>query len=109
MDISINLVQYIRVLANRIEFFLSSPHQIKFFMTTVQGEWVQCHDFTQDKQAMLENVHVLQGEVLQNEFMEILMQAPDLQSLVMLEQDQETEKDMTTNLLLLQGLHLPQQ
>lgn len=142
MEININLVQFIRLLHdNKIEFFLSTPSQIKFFMT--QGrEWVQCHDFTQDKQATLENVHVLEGsDELNHEFMEILMQAPDLQSLVIQEDplvanfyshpessqsfitnsstqsllledhphDIETEKNMNTNLLLLQGLHLPQQ
>lgn len=137
---------------NKLEFFLSSPDQVKFFMTTtMEGNWVQCHDFTQDKQASSENVHVLEGfSLLQAEFMEILMQAPDLQSLVIQEEEggaedhqqqlpqddataslyhhssqnssflnnnssqslllddvSTTDDGMATNLLLLQGLHLP--
>lgn len=154
IDIKLNLIQFIRMQSNsmtntnKLEFFLSSPDQVKFFMTTPTdaNTWVQCHDFTQDKQASSENVHVLEGfSLLQAEFMEILMQAPDLQSLVI--QEEETSADMlqddavasmyhhgsqnssflnnnssqslllddvsttddgmATNLLLLQGLHLP--
>lgn len=73
------------------------------------SDWIQCHDFTQDKQASNENIHVLENfdvkGTLQVEFMEILMQAPELQSLIIDEQSQTT---MDHNLLLLQGLHLPQ-
>lgn len=94
IDINLNLIQFIRMHSNsmtntnKLEFFLSSPDQVKFFMTTtMEGNWVQCHDFTQDKQASSENVHVLEGfSLLQAEFMEILMQAPDLQSLVIQEE-----------------------
>lgn len=109
-------------------------------MTNIQRNWVQCHDFTQDRQASLENVHVLEdfSQLLETQFMEILMQAPDLQSLVIEDEDDHQESntlyhhklcnssqsllldDTTTvpsstddsiasNLLLLQGLHLPQQ
>lgn len=158
IDINLNLIQFIRMHSNsmtntnKLEFFLSSPDQVKFFMTTtMEGNWVQCHDFTQDKQASSENVHVLEGfSLLQAEFMEILMQAPDLQSLVIQEEEggaedhqqqlpqddataslyhhssqnssflnnnssqslllddvSTTDDGMATNLLLLQGLHLP--
>ncbi|KAG1080797.1 hypothetical protein G6F42_023205 [Rhizopus arrhizus] len=153
IDIKLNLIQFIRMHSNsmtntnKLEFFLSSPDQVKFFMTTtMDGDaWVQCHDFTQDKQASSENVHVLEGfSLLQAEFMEILMQAPDLQSLVIQEEEtamlqddaavasmyhhgsqnssflnnnssqslllddvSTTDDGMATNLLLLQGLHLP--
>lgn len=106
IDINLNLVQFIKKSAHRLEFFLSSPLQVKFYMTTTsQDVWVQCHDFTQDKQASIENVHVLESmdDLFQIEFMEILMQAPELQSLII-----EEENAMTNNLLLLQGLHLPQ-
>lgn len=99
-------------------------------MTTSQNTWVQCHDFTQDRQASLENVHVLEdfSQLLETEFMEILMQAPDLQPLVIEEEnghhdlyqhqlcnssqslllDDSADDSMASNLLLLQGLHLPQ-
>lgn len=154
IDIKLNLIQFIRMHTNsmtntnKLEFFLSSPDQVKFFMTTTTdgNAWVQCHDFTQDKQASSENVHVLEGfSLLQAEFMEILMQAPDLQSLVIQEEEaaagmlqddavasmyhhgsqnssflnnnssqslllddvSTTDDGMATNLLLLQGLHLP--
>lgn len=105
IDINLNLVQFIKKSNHRLEFFLSSPLQVKFYMTTTQDVWVQCHDFTQDKQASLENVHVLESldDLLHIEFMEILMQAPELQPLII-----EEENTMTNNLLLLQGLHLPQ-
>ncbi|KAI8076974.1 hypothetical protein BDF21DRAFT_384740 [Thamnidium elegans] len=107
IDINLNLIQYIKTSQHRLEFFLSSPLQIKFYMTTSNDSWVQCHDFTQDKQASLENVHVLESfdEVLQSQFMDLLMQAPELQSLVIQEEESNT---MDSNLLLLQGLHLPQ-
>lgn len=140
MDINLNLVQFIRVhrstTSYRLEFFLSSPGQVGFFMTTAQDTWIQCHDFTQDRQASLENVHVLEdfSQLLETEFMEILMQAPDLQSLVIEEEDGHesnnrnlyqlqpcnssqslllddttvADDNMASNLLLLQGLHLPQ-
>ncbi|KAI8071111.1 uncharacterized protein B0P05DRAFT_549638 [Gilbertella persicaria] len=93
IEINLNLVQFIRThnlgSLYKLEFFLSSPSQVKFFMT-VDGTWVQCHDFTQDKQASSENVHVLEGfSLLRDEFMDILMQAPDLQSLVIEEEKEE--------------------
>ncbi|KAI7869594.1 uncharacterized protein EV154DRAFT_540830 [Mucor mucedo] len=106
IDINLNLVQFIKKSQHRLEFFLSSPLELKFYMTT-QEVWVQCHDFTQDKQASIENVHVLESmdDLLHIEFMEILMQAPELQSLII----EEEENTMNNNLLLLQSLHLPQQ
>lgn len=105
IDIHLNLVQFIKKSAHRLEFFLSSPLELKFYMT-MQDVWVQCHDFTQDKQASIENVHVLESmeDRLLLDFMEILMQAPELQSLII-----EEENTMNNNLLLLQSLHLPQQ
>ncbi|KAI9358382.1 hypothetical protein BD770DRAFT_419764 [Pilaira anomala] len=120
MDINLNLVQYIKTTANRLEFFLSSPLEIKFYMTTTTTEqhdqkkkksWIQCHDFTQDKQASLENIHVLESfdHVLHTQFMELLMLAPELQSLIIQEDEPHTNTNtMDSNLLLLQGLHLPQ-
>lgn len=110
IDINLNLVQYIKASQHRLEFYLSSPLQLKFFMTTTSSDtWIQCHDFTQDKQASLENVHVLEcfNNTLQVEFMEVLMQAPELQSLVI--EEDTTPANMGNNLLLLQGLHLPPQ
>lgn len=120
IEINLSLVQLIRSYAlentYKIEFYLTSPDQVKFFMT-VDGAWVQCHDFTQDKQASSETVHTLEGfSQLQDELMDILMQAPDLQSLVVQDEDKEEgyplsstgDDGMTNNLLLLQGLHLPQ-
>ncbi|KAI8366911.1 hypothetical protein BD560DRAFT_400483 [Blakeslea trispora] len=150
IEVSLSLVQFIRSYAlegvYKLEFYLNSPDQVKFFMT-VDGAWVQCHDFTQDKQASSETVHTLEGfSLLQNELMDILMQAPELQSLVAQDEENEVTLDevgsdsiynpqslnnnnsqgltvdnsnphtisttgddgMTNNLLLLQGLHLPQ-
>ncbi|RCH89574.1 hypothetical protein CU097_007045 [Rhizopus azygosporus] len=103
IDISFNIVQYIRMKENRLEFFVSSPAHVQFYMTTEVGKWIQCHDFTEDKQASLENLHILEGLNLRTEFMEVLMQAPELQSLLI----QDNDDGMTSNLLLLQSLHLP--
>jgi hypothetical protein len=105
IDINLNLVQFIKTNQSRLEFFLSSPSQVKFYMTDDSDNWIQCHDFSQDKQASNENIHILESYdgVLQVEFMEILMQAPELQSLII----QESNTAMDNNLLLLQGLHLP--
>ncbi|CEP18304.1 hypothetical protein [Parasitella parasitica] len=105
IDINLNLIQFIRMHSesmtntHKLEFFLSSPDQVQFFMTsTMEGNaWVQCHDFTQDRQASLENVHVLEGySLLQAEFMEILMQAPDLQALV-IQEDEEQHQQILQN------------
>lgn len=95
IDIPLSNIQYIRMTQN-VEFYINDPTQLQFFMT-VQGQWVQCHDFTQDKQATIEHLHVLEGS--HQEFKELLMQSPDLQSLLVHHQ----------NMLLLQGIHLPQQ
>ncbi|KAI8974931.1 hypothetical protein BDB01DRAFT_853586 [Pilobolus umbonatus] len=111
IDIPINLIQYIRVATDkyypcRLEFYLSSPSQVKFYMTTSPDKWTQCHDFTQDKQASSQSLHIIEGmELLQTQWLDILMQAPEIQSLVL--QEQETTDPMSNNLLLLQGLHLP--
>lgn len=109
MDINLNLVQYIKTSSHRLEFFLSNPLEIKFYMSTTQDQrgWIQCHDFTQDKQASLEHIHVLESldHVLHAQFMELLMLAPELQPLIIQEDEPHT---MDSNLLLLQGLHLPQ-
>ncbi|KAI9481349.1 MAG: hypothetical protein EXX96DRAFT_566380 [Benjaminiella poitrasii] len=87
--ISLNLIQFIRLefcAQYRIEFCVSSPDQVKFFMT-VNDQWIQCHDFTQDLQASTEKLHVLQGpvNVLDAEFMQVLVQASELQSLIIQE------------------------
>lgn len=105
MDIDLSLVQFIRMKQNGLEFFISSPEHIQFYMTisSLEREWAQCHDFTQDKQGSSENLHVLEGLSLGMELMEILMQAPELQSLLI----EDEEDGMTNNLLLLQSLHLP--
>ncbi|KAI8638661.1 hypothetical protein BD408DRAFT_446578 [Parasitella parasitica] len=108
IDVNLNLIQFIRMHSDsitntdKLEFFLSSPDQVQFFMTNaMEGDtWVQCHDFTQDRQASLENVHILEGyNLLQAEFMEILMQAPDLQSLVIQEEGEQHQQTLQDNVI----------
>ncbi|KAI9244238.1 hypothetical protein BY458DRAFT_537234 [Sporodiniella umbellata] len=103
MDISLDLVRFVRVQESRMEFFISQPEQIHFYMTDAQGgDWIQCHDFTQDQQGSSVNLHVLDGFNLKQEWMEILLQAPELESLLV-------EEENAHNPLLFQGgLHLTQ-
>ncbi|KAG0746575.1 hypothetical protein G6F57_007965 [Rhizopus arrhizus] len=107
MDISLDLVQFIRMKDNTLEIFIRTPELIQFYMSNVspKTEWIQCHDFTQDKQGSSENLHVLTGCYLEAEFMEIVTQVPELQSLLV----KSDEDGVMNNLLLLQSLHIPNQ
>ncbi|KAG1496393.1 hypothetical protein G6F46_006490 [Rhizopus delemar] len=107
MDISLDLVQFIRMKDNTLEIFISTPELIQFYMSNVspKTEWIQCHDFTQDRQGSSENLHVLTGCYLQSEFMEVVTQIPELQSLLI----KSDEDGVMNNLLLLQSLHIPNQ
>ncbi|CAO3660245.1 unnamed protein product [Rhizopus stolonifer] len=100
MDISLDLLQFVRIQEGRVEFYISLPEQVQFYMTDARGEWIQCHDFTQDQQGSSESLHVLEGFNLRSEWMKVLLQAPELESLLI--------EENTNDLLLLQGLHLPQ-
>ncbi|RCH78439.1 hypothetical protein CU098_001539, partial [Rhizopus stolonifer] len=82
MDIDFNLIQSIVILNTGIEFLLHSPQLIRFYMTTNNNEWIQCHDFTQDQQGSCVHLHQLQGFGLSMELMEVLLQAPELEALV---------------------------
>ncbi|KAG1461375.1 hypothetical protein G6F46_004010 [Rhizopus delemar] len=99
MDIDLSLVQFIRMKQNGLEFFISSPEHIQFYMTisSLEREWTQCHDFTQDKQGSSENLHVLEGLSLGMELMEVLMQAPELQSLLIEDEEDALSLNCETN------------
>jgi hypothetical protein len=111
-DIELDQVQFIRVTQNRIEFFLTDPTKVKFYMK-LQSQWTPCHDFTQDKQASTQNLHVLEGDAnMLSQLSELLVHAPDLQALLIDEGhvlNLAHQNTMADNMLLLQSLHLPLQ
>ncbi|KAI8874712.1 homeobox-domain-containing protein [Backusella circina FSU 941] len=114
-DIELQQVQFIRVTQNNIiEFCLTDPSKVKFYMK-LQNQWTPCQDFTQDKQASTEHLHVLEGDAsLLSQLSDIMVHAPDLQALLIdegrvLNLTQQHNTTMADNMLLLQSLHLPLQ
>jgi hypothetical protein len=104
IEISLNLIQFIRISGRyQISFYINNPGFIKFYMGDSGEEWTQCHDFTQDKQASIQNLHVLEGtSQLVHDLNQVLLNAPDLKALVM-DEEQLLEHYQQQNLLLLQS------
>ncbi|CAO0799137.1 unnamed protein product [Mucor circinelloides] len=48
----------------RLEMNVLSTQQISFYMETPQQQWIQCRDYTEDKQASIINLHQLDGPAL---------------------------------------------
>lgn len=53
---------------------------LKFTMSQQQEQWIQCGDFTQDKQASVDGLHVLQGshDAFKRALLDLISLAPDL-------------------------------
>ncbi|KAI8877923.1 homeobox-domain-containing protein [Backusella circina FSU 941] len=104
IEIGLDLIQFIRISGRyQISFFVNNPGFIQFYMGGSGEEWTQCHDFTQDKQASIQNLHVLEGtSQLVHDLNQVLVNAPDLKALVM-DEEQLLEHYQQQNLLLLQS------
>ncbi|KAI8637929.1 hypothetical protein BD408DRAFT_436533 [Parasitella parasitica] len=48
----------------RLEINVASAQQISFYMETPQQSWIQCRDYTEDKQASVIGLHQLDGPAL---------------------------------------------
>lgn len=48
----------------RLEINIVSTQQISFYMETPQKNWIQCRDYTEDKQASIIGLHQLDGPAL---------------------------------------------
>lgn len=80
----ISLGQQIQVetgeIVGQIDIQLNLPLTFSMWRLGQDNQWVRCGDFTEDKQATMDSLHILQGnhEALKQSLLDLITFAPDL-------------------------------
>lgn len=76
IKIPVHHVTKINFNVDDVYLYLSRPPL--FYMKSPEQQWVQCSDFTENKQASHYLCHVLKGQQLQKDFIHLILVYPHL-------------------------------
>lgn len=86
IQVPVESILQLRFQSDHLEVHLQADSCLSFAMLD-HGNWVRCGDFTEDRQASFEPVHILQGQLLRNALVQLTLLLPELATKTIFIQD----------------------